>query len=398
VLSNTKEIRSGANGASIDVPTVNPDKENHLRLHLVVSKPGFPEPYKLEISPEWGSYRMFLAVRPALVTFGIDFPLEGMRFGWRLGQSALMVSDESRFWQAFRKRVEGAHLEKALHLESAAHPETAAHPAPQKTSLSEEKKQLIADRLNLLEMGGVFADNFETALKIWVAKSLAADSLDATRCVRFTGLEFSRGKKIRDFKSLAANTRSEDEEIRLSLVRATYESGLISAEAFVKNWNLLKDFSVDMRNGCGKSTVKNKTIIAIHTAYQKELTLFERLRVLAELFNIELPFGASHNSSASREFVSRENTELSANTLREYFRPYLKARYLKDHELKNARELLGKIDRTSTDDPEFAELYLQAKALLEDFEILKYKRKGGDAEDIVEEDALARLKGRFGRL
>ncbi len=386
VLSNTKEIRSGANGASIDVPTVNPDKENHLRLHLVVSKPGFPEPYKLEISPEWGSYRMFLAVRPALVTFGIDFPLEGMRFGWRLGQSALMVSDESRFWQAFRKRVEGAHLE------SAAHPETAAHPASQKTSLSEEKKQLIADRLNLLEMGGVFADNFETALKIWVAKSLAADSLDATRCVRFTGLEFSRGKKIRDFKSLAANTRSEDEEIRLSLVRATYESGLISADAFVKNWNLLKDFSVEMRSGNGKPTLKNKTIIAIHTAYQKELTLFERLRVLAELFNIELPF------DASRESVSRENTELSANTLREYFRPYLKARYLKDHELKNARELLGKIDRTPTDDPEFAELYLQAKAMLEDFEILKYKRKGNDAEDIVEEDALARLKGRFGRL
>ncbi len=392
VLSNTKEIRSGANGASIDVPTVNPDKENHLRLHLVVSKPGFPEPYKLEISPEWGSYRMFLAVRPALVTFGIDFPLEGMRFGWRLGQSALMVSDESRFWQAFRKRVEGAHLEKALHLESAAHPETAAHPASQKKSLSEEKKQLIADRLNLLEMGGVFADNFETALKIWVAKSLAADSLDATRCVRFTGLEFSRGKKIRDFKSLAANTRSEDEEIRLSLVRATYESGLISAEAFVKNWNLLKDFSVEMRSGSIKPTVKNKTIIAIHTAYQKELTLFERLCVLAEVFNIELPFGAS------RETSSRENTELSASTLREYFRPYLKARYLKDHELKNARELLGKIDRTPTDDPEFAELYLQAKAMLEDFEILKYKRKGGDAEDIVEEDALARLKGRFGRL
>ncbi|WP_290764971.1 DUF3418 domain-containing protein [Fibrobacter sp. UBA4297] len=387
VLSNTKEIRSGANGASIDVPTVNPDKENHLRLHLVVSKPGFPEPYKLEISPEWGSYRMFLAVRPALVTFGIDFPLEGMRFGWRLGQSALMVSDESRFWQAFRKRVEGAHLESA------------AHPAPPKTSLSEEKKQLIADRLNLLEMGGVFADNFETALKIWVAKSLAADSLDATRCVRFTGLEFSRGKKIRDFKSLAANTRSEDEEIRLSLVRATYESGLISADAFVKCWNLLKDFSVEMRGGSAKSTLKNKTIIAIRSAYQKELTLFERLCILAELFNIELPFGASRDFNASRESgTSRESTELSAGTLREYFRPYLKARYLKDHELKNARELLGKIDRTTTDDPEFAELYLQAKAMLEDFEILKYKRKGNDAEDIVEEDALARLKGRFGRL
>ena len=89
--------------------------------------------------------------------------------------------------------------------------------------------------MNLLETGGVFADNFETALKIWVAKSLIADRLDANRCVRFTGLEFSRGKKIRDFRSLAANTRSEDEEIRLSLVRATYESGLIGADAF---WDL----------------------------------------------------------------------------------------------------------------------------------------------------------------
>jgi HrpA-like RNA helicase len=364
VLSNTKEIRSGANGASIDVPTVNPDKENHLRLHLVVSKPGFQEPYKLEISPEWGSYRMFLAVRPAVVSFGIDFPLEEMRFGWRLGESALMGADESRFWQGFRKRLELG-----------------------KSQLTEDKTQLIADRLNLLETGGLFADGFETALKIWVAKSLAADSLDANRCVRFTGLEFSRGKKIRDFKSLAANTRSEDEEIRLSLVRATYESGLISAEAFVKCWNLLKDFSVNMRNSNEKSTLKNKIIIAIHSAYQKELTLFERLCAVSPLLGVSLD---SH--------AARENTELSANTLREYFRPYLKARYLKDHELKNARELLGKIDRTPVDDESYADLYLQAKALLEDFEILKYKRKGNDAEDIVEEDALARLKGRFGRL
>ena len=365
VFSNTKEIRSGANGASIDVPTVNPDKENHLRLHLVVSKPGFQEPYKLEISPEWGSYRMFLAVRPAVVSFGIDFPLEEMRFGWRLGESSLMVADESRFWQGFRKRLEA-----------------------NKSQLSEDKKQLIADRLNMLETGGLFADGFETALKIWVAKSLAADSLDANRCVRFTGLEFSRGKKIRDFKSLAANTRSEDEEIRLSLVRATYEAGLISAEAFVKCWNLLKDFSVNMRNSIEK-IVKNKIIIAIHSAYQKEFTLFERLCTVSRLL------GASCSSTGKDTF---ENTELSANTLREFFRPYLKARYLKDHELKNARELLGKIDRTPVDNEEYADLYLQAKALLEDFEILKYKRKGSDAEDVVEEDALARLKGRFGRL
>jgi hypothetical protein len=379
VFSNTKEIRSGANGASIDVPTVNPDKENHLRLHLVVSKPGFAEPYKLEISPEWGSYRMFLAVRPAVVSFGIDFPLEEMRFGWRLGESALMGADESRFWQDFRKRLESG-----------------------KSQLSEEQKQLIADRLNMLETGGLYSDGFETALKIWVAKSLAADGLDANRCVRFTGLEFSRGKKIRDFRSLAANTRSEDEEIRLSLVRATYESGLISADAFVKCWNLLKDFSVNMRNVSDKSTVKNKIIIAIHSAYQKELTLFERLCAVSNHLGAVSPLLGASPVSIGKDSrgsnASRENTDLSANTLREFFRPYLKARYLKDHELKNARELLGKIDRTPVDNEDYADLYLQAKALLEDFEILKYKRKGNDAEDIVEEDALARLKGRFGRL
>ena len=376
VLSNTKEIRSGANGASIDVPTVNPDKENHLRLHLVVSKPGFAEPYKLEISPEWGSYRMFLAVRPAVVTFGIDFPLEDMRFGWRLGESALMDAEESRFWQGFRKRLENS-----------------------KVQVAEDKKQLIADRLNMLETGGLYSDGFETVLKIWVAKSLAADALDAHRCVRFTGLEFSRGKKIRDFKSLAANARSEDEEIRLSLVRATYEAGLVGADAFVKCWNLLKDFSVNMRNVSGKPLIRNKTIITVHSAYQKESTLFERLLSVADALDMTLPQDGTGDSHAILNMdPSRDKSNRSANTLREFFRPYLKARYLKDHELKNARELLGKIDRTPTDNDEYADLYLQAKALLEDFEILRYKRKGNDAEDVVEEDDLARLRGRFGRL
>ena len=387
VLSNTMEICSGANGASIDVPTVNPDKENHLRLHLVVTKNG-SEPYKLEISPEWGSYRMFLAVRPAVVTFGIDFPLEEMRFGWRLGESALMSAEESLFWQGFRKRLEGV---RRFPIKSGM--------TEQKSGMTDDKKQLIADRLNMLETGGVFADGFESVLKIWVAKSLAADGLDANRCVRFTGLEFSRGKKIRDFKSLAANARSEDEEIRLSLVRATYESGLIGAEAFVKCWNQLKDFSVNMRNVSGTPVIQNKIITTVHSAYQKENTLFERLRSIAEALNIALPMdGAGDSHAALHTDPSRDKSNRSANTLREFFRPYLKARYLKDHELKSARELLGKIDRTPADNDEYADLYLQAKAMLEDFEILRYKRKGNDAEDVVEEDDLARLKGRFGRL
>ena len=71
---------------------------------------------------------------------------------------------------------------------------------------------------------------------------------------------------------------------------------------------------------------------------------------------------------------------------------------MKDHELKNAREILSKMERMQQDDAEYPELYLQASAMIEDFEILKFKRKGDDSEEIIEDDALAKLKGRFGRL
>ena len=89
---------------------------------------------------------------------------------------------------------------------------------------------------------------------------------------------------------------------------------------------------------------------------------------------------------------------ISVKDLREKFRPFLKARFMKDHELKSARDILSKMERMQQDDSEYPELYLQARALLEDFEILKFKRKGDDAEEIIEEDSLAKLKGRFGRL
>ena len=71
---------------------------------------------------------------------------------------------------------------------------------------------------------------------------------------------------------------------------------------------------------------------------------------------------------------------------------------MKDHELKSARDMLSKIERLPQDDPEYPELYLQASAMLEDFEILRYKRKGDDSEEVIEEDSLAKLKARFGQL
>lgn len=365
-LVSLYEVFAGIKQIDCDIPTVTPEKENHLRLHAKIFKQGFPEKFAVELNPEWGCFNLFAAVRPIVVTFGIDFALGGMRFGWRLGESALMTAEESAFWQDFRKRVESQATPDTENVGSA----------------------LITDRLNLLETGGLYADGFKTALKAWVLKSLAADHLDANRCVRFTGLEFSRGKKINDFKNLAATSRSEDDEVRLALVRATYESALLGAEAFVKYWDVLREFSVAMRQGSdhardalGVITANHKSIgkiVALYTS-DKESILFERVCLLSDS-------------------VVPARPELSVRTLREKFRPYLKARFMKDHELKNARDLLSKMERLSQDDPEYPELYLQANALLEGFEVLKFKRKGDDSEDVIEDDALKKLKGRFGRL
>lgn len=381
------EVFAGIKQIDCDIPTVTPEKENHLRLHAKIFKQGFPEKFAVELNPEWGSFNLFAAVRPIVVTFGIDFALGGMRFGWRLGESALMTAEESAFWQDFRKRVE-----------SQATPDT-----------ENAGSALITDRLNLLETGGLYADGFKTALKAWVLKSLAADHLDANRCVRFTGLEFSRGKKINDFKNLAATSRSEDDEVRLALVRATYESALLGAEVFVKYWDILREFSVAMRQGGDHAcdaiaalSASHKFIVKIIELYSPdgpENTLFERISALAGAYASQIGAPDGQNSRISvvtPQFADRP--DLSVKALREKFRPYLKARFMKDHELKNGRDLLSKMERLSQDDPEYPELYLQANALLEGFEVLKFKRKGDDSEDVIEVDALAKLKGRFGRL
>ena len=397
------EVFAGIKQLDCDIPTVTPEKENHLRLHMKVFKPGFPEKFSVELNPEWGSYRLFLAVRPVVVTFGIDFSLEDMRFGWRLGDSALMAPQESAFWQDFRKRVEGR---AQFNTENRAQSNTgnAALSNAGDRAQPDADSSLIVDRLNMLETGGLYSDGFKTALKSWVLKSLTADKLDANRCVRFSGLEYSRGKKIRDFRNLAASTRSEDEEIRLALVRATYESALFGAESFVKFWSMLKEFSVAMRQGAdhardmlAASSFKSKLtrILSLYSP-NRDTTLFERLTVLSEIIGAHLAADDKQKPLVPGDKPARP--ELSVRDLREKFRPFLKARFMKDHELKNARDALSKMERMQQDDSEYPELYLQASAMLEDFEILKFKRKGDDAEEVVEEDSLAKLKGRFGRL
>ncbi|MCF0222985.1 MAG: ATP-dependent RNA helicase HrpA [Fibrobacter sp.] len=364
------EVFSEVKKLECDIPTITPEKENHLRIHLVVSKPGVSDKYAIELSPEWGSYRLFLAVRQVVVMFGIDFPLDGLRFGWRLGESALMSNDESRFWQSFRMRLESSKQDDS--------------------SITSG----VADRLGMLETGGVHVDGFRTVPKIWVSKSLIAGKINVDHCVRFSGLEFSRGKKISDFRKLANTTRSEDENGRLALVRATYESGLLGVLAFEKCWELLREFSIAMRQGHEHvDIVRNGRVKEICNIYEDcqggifSSSLFERLNKLSIVLGFS-NLTCEESSSAS----------LDVKNLRNLFRPFLKSRYLKEQELKNARDLLSRIEKLSEDDAEFKELYLQAKAMHEDFEILRFKRKGDDVEETIDDDSLSKLKGRFGRL
>ncbi len=377
-LLSLYEVFAGMKQLDCDIPTVTPEKENHLRLHVRIVKQGFAEKFATEINPEWGSYRLFEAVRPVLVTFGIDFSLGGMRFGWRLGESALMTPAESTFWQAFRKRVEGRS------------------PIESGMTNGESAMTTITDRLNMLETGGLYSDGFKTALKSWVLKSLAADNLDANRCVRFSGLEFSRGKKIRDFKNLAASTRTEDEETRLALVRATYESALLGADTFVKFWDILREFSVAMRQGGEHARDAVSALMAGHRDILRILKLYVSDGPETTLYERLCALGGADMSVG--EGARNDKVNLSVKDLREKFRPVLRLRYIKDHELKKARDVLSRMERLPQDDPGYPELYLQACAMLEDFEILRFKRKGDDTEEVIEEDALAKLKKSFGRL
>jgi HrpA-like RNA helicase len=391
-LLSLYEVFAGMKQLDCDIPTVTPEKENHLRLHAKIFKQGFPEKFAVELNPEWGSFGLFAAVRPVVVTFGIDFALDNMRFGWRLGESALMTPAESAFWQVFRKRVE---MSSSTKRSAGGDP---VHSSDENVSslVSRLEHSISFANLDPSNSPAVSLRMARCVASEWIVKSLVADNLDANRCVLFTGLEFSRGKKINDFKNLAAKTRSEDDEIRLALVRATYESALLGGDAFVKFWDVLREFSVAVRQGedhardaVAAAGISIAKIAALYSE-DKETTLFERLCVLGELMGASAP-----NQSREKAPLS---PELSVRTLREKFRPFLKARFMKEHELKKARELLSKMERMQGNDAEYPELYLQASALLEEFEILRFKRKGDDSEEIIENDALAKLKGRFGRL
>ena len=86
----------------------------------------------------------------------------------------------------------------------------------------------------------------------------------------------------------------------------------------------------------------------------------------------------------------------SAKSFRESFSPYFSGRFLKEHELKKAREALACAEKARTESERF-ESALVLQILLENFELLRFKRSilAQAPEEKVEMSDLLKLRERF---
>lgn len=352
---------------------LNPDKEHHLRLHLTLIQKFKNQTLPLELSPEWGIFQWFEALRPMVVGAPLDLPVGLCRFGWRLGKTAAMFPEESFFWQDFFHRVE--------------------------SSIPKPYEAILEDRLSFLEVGVANASpDYSTAPREWVLKSLLADGdVNENRprtardlesvLERFSGLEFSHGKKIHHFKELSQATGDTENQVRTGLVQLVWESGLLGLPFFIRGWSLLRESMAQWR--CQKPIREDYEKLAL--ALLSCPSLYKRLVLIARFWNADV----DHLESILDTLPLANGKEL-----RERFRPFLNGRFLKDFELKAARDLLTHIEHFVGDNEAYFELWVQAEGLLERFSLLRYKRGflASAPEEVVEVSALAKLKGQFGRL
>jgi hypothetical protein len=87
-------------------------------------------------------------------------------------------------------------------------------------------------------------------------------------------------------------------------------------------------------------------------------------------------------------------------SIRESFRPYFVARYIKEDEQIKMRHLLSALEKEMKSSNDYFEIWLEVQLLLEEFEYFKFKRSilfESDALE-VEKSSIVKLKGRFGKL
>lgn len=354
---------------------LNPEKEHHLNLHLLVESRSFStncistngnstssnsEILKIELSPEWGAFRYLEALQNLVPEVISDLPFGTLRYGSRGSSVAVMETPEADFFRALVERTS-----------------TIQHP---------ENASAALDRISLLEMGGAHAAcNCPATPKDLIYKSLICSEWHPEYAERFSGIEFAKGKRVKDFRELAPDFRSGDTLARFGLVRLCYESALLGGSAFTKCWNRLREVTTNLRHG--KKIPDDIERIAI--AVTEAPSVYEILRIAVKFLDLDIYLPES---------AANPLENLDVRSVRDEFRPFLQAKFLREDERREVRDALGILEKTSTASPEFLSRYLNAKLLFEKYDALRLRRGLPEEEEEIEEDALAKLKMKFGKL
>lgn len=343
------------------VPVLNPQSEHHLRLHVSVSSSEFAEKFPLEVSPEWGEFGFFAALRPLVQKAAICFDVGKISFGWTPWGDRVMQKVEAKFWQDFYERVQVLAEENA------------------------PLKALFESRFSFLGKKGENG---------WALRSLLAmdapekerytfDFLDRALS-RFSGVEFARAGKLHSFSDLSSPRSVAERDSREGLIRFVFDSAYLGISQFVKAWDEFRQTFAAFRQG--KSAPAETLSLAFKLS--QEENLYARLRLIQKFLE---------PSVADKLPDWSEALEIPpAKKMREKFSPYLSGRILKDAEAKRAREALTAAEKSRTDADSF-EAFVELGCLLENFALLRYKRSflQREAEETVEKEDLLKLRARF---
>lgn len=360
------------------VPSLQPNKEHHLRLHLELLDPEQDRKFPLELTPEWGTAAVFAQLRSTLFpsiagqavepVLRADMPIGAYRYGWRLGRYAAMAPVESAYWQQFLQRTARAS----------------------QPGLAD----LISDRLALLESGGLDYGEWTRASRDMAFRALLggesrtqeSHSYWEKKLERFSGLEHARGTKVKSFADLAKQAPTTAEEARRALVRLTWDAALLGREPFAKAWNLLRDCVLRMRKGQPPAA----EWLEWGDALEKAPSVFQRLGIVARVLNEDSSCFENANGP----------TPVEAKIWRERLRPYLAGGNTQDSTRRTLRQLLAQLERSGASDAEAFEWEMQANRMWDECRLESYRKGGGFEEEVetIEKSDIAKLKNIFGKI
>lgn len=343
------------------LPVLNPQNEHHLMLHLSVTSTEFSEKFPLELSPEWGECNFFDAIRPVAQKAALSLPVMGISYGWSPKGSCAMNSAEANFWQKFYRRTRLVNLDDS--------PLKSLFEA--RFAFLNRKDESGWALRSLLAMTDAEKERFTVG---YLDEALA----------RFSGIEFARSHKVRSFAEISSRETSAETQSREGLFRLVFDASYLGVKAFVRSWDAFREAFVGFRRG---SKVSEK-LIQLAGRLAAEENLYARLRMISAF---ALPEEKEEASDWSAELLLP-----SAKNYREKFSPYFAGRFLKDHELKNARDMLSLAEKVRTDGEAF-DARVSLQILLENFELLRYKRSilAQAPEEKVEKNDLLKLRARF---